>query len=283
MTSDNVVKSLSDINLAKGEYLRALGIQPYTWVYRQSRRQPPGAEAEVLVSEIASSATPPEAEVSPPPEPAEAPALTPEPDNAPKELSPPATPVTTANTSASAYEAFADFTLPTWADPATEQFNSNFPRFALCFSQFEDKLLVVYDASRHKHVVDASDQQLLSKIAFALLQEQLSNKVNAFSWPPLPATAPVDLGLKVARSAAQAYWQQRLRKNKAQCILILGRVASCYLLPPEQLQQGFERLRGQLLKTNNTPTLVSEEISLLQEQPASKRRAWEEMQLLLGD
>ena len=274
MTSENVVKSLSDINLAKGEYLRALGIQPYTWVYGQSRRQPPSAETEAPVTEIATSATPLEAE---------APASTPEPDDAPKELSPPATPVTTANTSASAYEAFADFTLPTWADSATEQFNSNFPRFALCFSQFEDKLLVVYDASRHKHVVDASDQQLLSKIAFALLQEQLSNKVNAFSWPPLPATAPVDLGLKVARSAAQAYWQQRLRKNKAQSILILGRVASCYLLPPEQLQQGFERLRGQLLQTNNTPTLVSEEISLLQEQPASKRRAWEEMQLLLGD
>ena len=281
MTSDNVVKSLSDINLAKGEYLRALGIQPYTWVYRQSRRQPPGAEAEVLVSEVASSATPPETEASPPSEPAEAPDLTPEPDDTPREPNPPAAPATAADTTAS--EAFADFTLPTWADSATEQFNSNFPRFALCFSQFEDKLLVVYDASRHKHVVDASDQQLLSKIAFALLQEQLSNKVNAFSWPPLPATAPVDLGLKVARSATQAYWQQRLRKNRVQRILILGRVASCYLLPPEQLQQGFERLRGQLLQTNSTPTLVSEEISLLQEQPASKRRAWEEMQLLIGD
>ena len=281
MTSDNAIKSLSDINLAKGEYLRALGIQPYTWVYGQSRSQPPGEETEAPGTEVASSATPPEAEapVSAPNEPAEA--STPEPDDAPKELSPSATPVTAADTSAS--EAFADFTLPTWADPATEQFNSNFPRFALCFSQFEDKLLVVYDASRHKHVVDAGDQQLLSKIAFALFQEQLSNKVNAFSWPPLPATAPVDLGLKVARSATQAYWQQRLRKNRVQRILILGRVASCYLLPPEQLQQGFERLRGQLLRFNNIPTLVSEEISLLQEQPASKRRAWEEMQLLLGD
>ena len=283
MTSDNAIKSLNDINLAKGEYLRALGIQPYAWVYGQSRRQPPSAETEAPRSEVASKATPPEAEApaSAPTEPAETPAPTHEPDNAAKELSPPAKLATVADTTAS--EAFADFTLPTWADSATEQFNSNFPRFALCFSQFEDKLLVIYDASRHKHVVDASDQQLLSKIAFALLQEQLSNKVNAFSWPPLPATAPVDLGFKVARSATQAYWQQRLRKNRVQRILILGRVASCYLLPPEQLQQGFERLRGQLLQTNSTPTLVSEEISLLQEQPASKRRAWEEMQLLIGD
>ena len=178
-------------------------------------------------------------------------------------------------------EPITAFDPPSWAPSDLPQFDRNLPRFNLCFSQFGERLLVIYDASHHRHTVDAADQQLLARISYALWQEQLTSRVNAYIWPQLPPTAKVDLSIRVARSAVQAYFQQRCSKSQVSSILILGRVPACYLLSLEQLQQSFASLRGQRYQIDSSTLVVSEDIQLLQSQPASKRQAWQEMQLLL--
>ena len=179
-------------------------------------------------------------------------------------------------------EPITTFDPPSWAPPELPQFDRNLPRFTLCFSQFGERLLVIYDASHHKHTVDAADQQLLARVSYALWQEQLTSRVNAYIWPQLPPTAKVDLSIRVARSAVQAYFHQRRSKSQVPSILILGRVPACYLLSPEQLQQDFASLRGQRHQIDSSVLVVSEDLQLLHSQPASKRQAWQEMQLLLG-
>ena len=289
----------------QGQYLRILGVQAYALKSAEPKPKPQSPDAanqatlEATVSETAArpamtescTSTPSVgeseiaahtfapgavADVSPPKEVALAAPIAPKdlprPAASPSFPKPPSVP-----------EPITAFDPPSWAPPDLPQFDRNLPRFTLCFSQFGERLLVIYDASRHRHTVDAADQQLLARVSFALWQEQLSSKVNAFIWPQLPATAKIDLSIRVARSAVQAYFQQRRAKSQVRSILILGRVPACYLLSLEQLQQDFASLRGQRQQIANSTLVVSEDMQLLQSQPASKRQAWQEMQLLLAD
>ena len=283
-----------DASALKGQYLSVLGIQAYAWRPADTELEADNStnatvQASVHVPSpdtIDESPAPP-ANLAPTPRahnstiPAN-PTIT---TYAPPHQPAPATP--SAPTSfpkpPSVPEPITAFDPPSWAPPDLPQFDRNLPRFTLCFSQFGERLLVIYDASRHRHTVDAADQQLLARVSFALWQEQLSSKVNAFIWPQLPATAKIDLSIRVARSAVQAYFQQRRAKSQVQSILILGRVPACYLLSLEQLQQDFTSLRGQRQQIANSTLVVSEDMQLLQSQPASKRQAWQEMQLLLSN
>ena len=283
-----------DAAALKGQYLSVLGIQAYAW-----RPADPQPEADTSTNAVDSVQAPvhiPSPDSIEPPAPPTNLAPTPRAHNSTIPANPaiPAVvpthqppPQTTPSTPTSlpkpppVPEPITAFDPPSWAPPDLPQFDRNLPRFTLCFSQFGERLLVIYDASRHRHTVDAADQQLLARVSFALWQEQLSSKVNAFIWPQLPATAKIDLSIRVARSAVQAYFQQRRAKSQVQSILILGRVPACYLLSLEQLQQDFASLRGQRQQIGNSTLVVSEDMQLLQSQPASKRQAWQEMQLLL--
>ena len=270
-----------DASALKGQYLSVLGIQAYAW-----RPADPEPEADTSANATDQVHVPSPDSIEPSAEPntpiprthnstipanpaitTYAPPHQPTPTPLPK---PPPVP-----------EPITAFDPPSWAPSDLPQFDRNLPRFTLCFSQFGERLLVIYDASRHRHTVDAADQQLLARVSFALWQEQLSSKVNAFIWPQLPATAKIDLSIRVARSAVQAYFQQRRAKSQVQSILILGRVPACYLLSLEQLQQDFASLRGQHQQIGSSTLVVSEDMQLLQSQPSSKRQAWQEMQLLL--
>ena len=285
-----------DASALKGQYLSVLGIQAYAW-----RPADPQPEADTSTNAVDSVQAPvhvpsPDTIGEPPARPANL-APTPRAHNSTIPANPAITtyapqqpttaPQTTPSTPTSlpkpppVPEPITAFDPPSWAPPDLPQFDRNLPRFTLCFSQFGERLLVIYDASRHRHTVDAADQQLLARVSFALWQEQLSSKVNAFIWPQLPATAKIDLSIRVARSAVQAYFQQRRAKSQVQSILILGRVPACYLLSLEQLQQDFASLRGQRQQIANSTVVVSEDMQLLQSQPSSKRQAWQEMQLLL--
>ena len=271
-----------DASALKGQYLSVLGIQAYAW-----RPADPQPEADTSTNAVDSvpAHTPSPDSIEPPAPPANL-APTPRahnptiPANPNIRVAAPTTP-TSLPKPPPVPEPITAFDPPSWAPPDLPQFDRNLPRFTLCFSQFGERLLVIYDASRHRHTVDAADQQLLARVSFALWQEQLSSKVNAFIWPQLPATAKIDLSIRVARSAVQAYFQQRRAKSQVQSILILGRVPACYLLSLEQLQQDFASLRGQRQQIANSTVVVSEDMQLLQSQPSSKRQAWQEMQLLL--
>ena len=278
-----------DTNVIRGQYLRVLGVQAYALKSAEPDPQPENhapldhtdsattesSPPKLSSAEAEIAAQPPSAaiEVIPPPE---AP-----PPVATKQLSCPAA-STTFSELASAPEPITAFAPPAWAPPELPQFDRNLPRFTLCFSQFDERLLVIYDASHHRHTVDAADQQLLARVSFALWQEQLTSRVNAYIWPQLPPTAKIDLSIRVARSAVQAYFQQRRLKSQVPNILILGRVPACYILSLEQLQQDFDSLRGQRYQIDNSTLVVSEDMQLLHSQPASKRQAWQEMQLLIG-
>ena len=285
----------------RGQYLRILGVQAYALKVTEPASKPQSSaavkQAAVEVEEGTGSPPPystaptggfashpriggsatvdqaPSAAAAPIPRPA-APTIAPEPIPSPiATTSPPEPPPVP--------EPITAFDPPSWAPPELPQFDRNLPRFNLCFSQFGERLLVIYDASHHRHTVDAADQQLLARISYALWQEQLTSRVNAYIWPQLPPTAKVDLSIRVARSAVQAYFQQRRSKSQVPSILILGRAPACYILSLEQLQQDFASLRGQRYQIDSSTLVVSEDIQLLQSQPARKRQAWQEMQLLL--
>ena len=282
----------------RGQYLRILGVQAYALKATEpvSKQQSSAAVKQAVVEEVTGSPPPesiattenfasrprvgksvtfdhtPSAADDPIPRPAAT--IAPEPIPSPIATTSPSEPPPVP-------EPITAFDPPSWAPPELPQFDRNLPRFNLCFSQFGERLLVIYDASHHRHTVDAADQQLLARISYALWQEQLTSRVNAYIWPQLPPTAKVDLSIRVARSAVQAYFQQRRSKSQVPSILILGRAPACYILSLEQLQQDFASLRGQRYQIDNSTLVVSEDIQLLQSQPARKRQAWQEMQLLL--
>ena len=272
-----------DASALKGQYLSVLGIQAYAW---KSADPEPDADTSTNATDQALTPSPDSIESPAPPAnlaptPSTHNSTIPANPNIPTAAPPVLTQPTSFPKPPSVPEPITAFDPPSWAPPDLPQFDRNLPRFTLCFSQFGERLLVIYDASRHRHTVDAADQQLLARVSFALWQEQLSSKVNAFIWPQLPATAKIDLSIRVARSAVQAYFQQRRAKSQVQSILILGRVPACYLLSLEQLQQDFASLRGQHQQIGSSTLVVSEDMQLLQSQPSSKRQAWQEMQLLL--
>ena len=283
-----------DASALKGQYLSVLGIQAYAW--KSADPEPEADNSTNATDSVPAEAPNPDSTESPASPnnlaptprahnstiPANPTITTSAPPHQPAPQPTPSTP-TSFPKPPPVPEPITAFDPPSWAPPDLPQFDRNLPRFTLCFSQFGERLLVIYDASRHKHTVDAADQQLLARVSFALWQEQLSSKVNAFIWPQLPATAKIDLSIRVARSAVQAYFQQRRAKSQVQSILILGRVPACYLLSLEQLQQDFTSLRGQRQQIANSTLVVSEDMQLLQSQPASKRQAWQEMQLLLSN
>ena len=289
-----------DVSAIRGQYLRILGVQAYALKTAEPAPKPhsPTAASQAAIAatglpptesaattegptskpSVGESATvnpAPSAAIVPTPRPAAPPAAITAPEHSP------AAPISFPEPPP-APEPITAFDPPSWAPSNLPQFDRNLPRFTLCFSQFGERLLVIYDASHHKHTVDAADQQLLARVSYALWQEQLTSRVNAYIWPQLPPTAKIDLSVRVARSAVQAYFQQRRSKSQVPHILILGRVPACYILSLEQLQQDFTSLRGQPHQIDNSTLVVSEDMQLLQSQPASKRQAWQEMQLLLG-
>ena len=283
----------------RGQYLRILGVQAYALKSADPVSKPQSSAAVNQAAVGATGAPPPESTATPEnfashPRVRESATVdhTPSAAAAPTPIPRPAVTIASEQTPSPAVitsppepppvpEPITAFDPPSWAPPELPQFDRNLPRFNLCFSQFGERLLVIYDASHHRHTVDAADQQLLARISYALWQEQLTSRVNAYIWPQLPPTAKVDLSIRVARSAVQAYFQQRRSKSQVPSILILGRVPACYILSLEQLQRDFASLRGQRYQIDNSTLVVSEDIQLLQSQPARKRQAWQEMQLLL--
>ena len=309
-------------NQLRGEYLRLLDLQPYRWVLgaqaevaaafvggldtdsndapdsgspAETRFEPAAqeqADAAVAMGQVPAAVGAGVANVAP--EAAVVDRLPPPatPGSLAAELSAPEQPAPASAQSAPelplaaaeqpAPELRPEFQPPAWAAGNLSQFDRNLPRFSLCFVQFDQRLLVVYDGSRHAHVVDSGDQSLVRRMATAMLQSESQQRVNVFTWPQLPATSRVDLSIKVARSATTAYLQQRLRKSPVAKILLLGRVPACYLLPVAELALDYGELRGRVLSLSGVDAVLSEEIGVLQEHPGSKRGAWQDMQGLMA-
>lgn len=153
------------------------------------------------------------------------------------------------------------------------------PRFRLASSIYAGQCLVVSDlAVDSAPQFSGSQQRLMSGMLNALgIKLNQPPRVTLFNWPML-RTQHVDQSESVALDAVKAFLNAQLEgQQNIAFVLIMGEVASRYLLPQE-----FElpNSRGKLWPIADSPALMTHSLDGMLSQPLLKREVWQDLQPL---